>query len=703
MHDGTKINRHANVELADGEFLRVVDIIKDPTTSEITLRGWLFRRTRDMNGLLERKLNEICWVLHIDEDDKREPSVQGMESIPIASVRKRRLIRMTNLPFPELSWRQDGIEPGELIFNDRVLVCRYKYICSYVDSNARQRNQWCEKALYRLRPVECDGSSKQDEALRFSWRGETVKGGSSKDFAAGEAEFLEQERRCHDNIQVLQNSPNCPPSRPSEETIASPMRRGSVGSRRRAPDLLQASEEDDLQVITSQAAPIFRTRLRDSSVEVIEIDPGLSKDLTPPNKSARGFGPGQTHFKTWIDLTTDDFFPASQASFTSREDGPKANCGPSPSENYAFPEVVEVVPPIGFTSPLEGNQRNGTDQISSSLLSGRTRVKHFMDQVQWGQHRPSKRMCTDLCLQNLGHDSFTKTSAPSSISGDHFTSPNHMNRTAGCPLSPHCIRLNPPSATTLSGDSITPSTKSRSNSRAECSYDSPYGRRLSGVKGTNLPHRSNDSAVQRIESEPTKKSDLVSTHQALASASSTGGDTELAKPPDGSNQQRYTFGDCFCGAGGTSRGAVGAGLHVKWGFDFNLSACRSYALNFYAAGVYNIWADQFAMLPTEDHKVDICHMSPPCQFFSDAHTVLGKDDDMNTASLFSVYQLLQKVKPRVVTLEQTSGLLRRHSEFFNAVVLMFTAQGFSIRWRLLHCADYGLPQHRVRAFMIASW
>ncbi|KAL9131968.1 MAG: hypothetical protein Q9217_000248 [Psora testacea] len=36
-----------------------------------------------------------------------------------------------------------------------------------------------------------------------------------------------------------------------------------------------------------------------------------------------------------------------------------------------------------------------------------------------------------------------------------------------------------------------------------------------------------------------------------------------------SNTQRYTFGDCFCGGGGMSRGAIMAGLRVEWGFDFD--------------------------------------------------------------------------------------------------------------------------------------
>lgn len=571
MHRNISINRQTNVELVDGEFLRVIDIIRDTRTSEITLRGWLFRRTKEMNGLLERKVNEICWILHIDEDDKRIPSVQGMESIPIANVRKRRHIRMTNRPFPDLSWREDGIEEEEVILSDRVLVCRYKYVCSYADTYARQRNQWCEKALYRLPKLECDKSiSMEDEVLRYSWRGETVKGGASKDFVAGEAESLEQERQCRQTMQTPQI----------------PSRLGSVGSLVGELEMLQTWdltrddewEETDLQLTTNQGAMDSR------------------------------FGQGKPH-STCIDLTIDDSFPGSQASSTGNTSKARDRSSHF-SRNRGSSEVVEIPPPTSFTSRPKGNRRNETGQVGSSLLRRRARAKRFINQAQWGQHHASKRINTG---RGPPSDSDRAVeSSRSSASGP----PTHHNR------------------------------------------ESPL---------------------------------LIA------------GNTEPPKPSDQPRKQRYTFGDCFCGAGGTSRGAIGAGLRVEWGFDFSLAACQSFMLNFFAARVYNIWADQFASLPDQDHKVDICHLSPPCQYFSDAHTIQGKDDDMNIASLFSVSRLVQKARPRVVTLEQTAGLLRRHSQFLNAVVLMFTAQGFSIRWRLLRCADYGLPQNRVRVIMIASW
>ena len=47
------------------------------------------------------------------------------------------------------------------------------------------------------------------------------------------------------------------------------------------------------------------------------------------------------------------------------------------------------------------------------------------------------------------------------------------------------------------------------------------------------------------------------------------------------NQRRYyTFGDAFCGAGGTSRGTKKAMLKVLWGFDHNPAMIEFFAKNF---------------------------------------------------------------------------------------------------------------------------
>ena len=108
-HNGIKVNPKANVELSDGDFMRIVDVIKNSATRAVHLCGWLFRRTKEMNGILERKYNELCWILHVDEDDSRDLCVQAMKSVPVTQVVRRRKIRLTNQAFPAFSFREDGL------------------------------------------------------------------------------------------------------------------------------------------------------------------------------------------------------------------------------------------------------------------------------------------------------------------------------------------------------------------------------------------------------------------------------------------------------------------------------------------------------------------------------------------------------------------------------------------------------------------
>ncbi|KAL8652512.1 MAG: hypothetical protein Q9226_004242 [Calogaya cf. arnoldii] len=167
--------------------------------------------------------------------------------------------------------------------------------------------------------------------------------------------------------------------------------------------------------------------------------------------------------------------------------------------------------------------------------------------------------------------------------------------------------------------------------------------------------------------------------------------------------RRYTFGDSFCGAGGCSRGAKSAGLRVVWGFDSDLASIGSYAKNFFGARCEATPADVFTEVLNDNFCVDVLHLSPPCQPYSPAHTRPGRMDEINEATFFAVGEIIKKSKPRVVTLENTFGLAQRWPEWMDALIRFFTALGFSVRWRVLNLAQYGVPQARKRLVVIASW
>jgi DNA (cytosine-5)-methyltransferase 1 len=166
--------------------------------------------------------------------------------------------------------------------------------------------------------------------------------------------------------------------------------------------------------------------------------------------------------------------------------------------------------------------------------------------------------------------------------------------------------------------------------------------------------------------------------------------------------RKYTFGDGFCGAGGVSSGARKAGLDIKWGFDKSPHAMSTYRRNFKTATCECSDIFDFLTNGPDFMEVDVCHGSPPCQTFSPAKTIESASDDANFACIFSCADLMKKAKPRVLTMEETSGLYERHRHIFHRVIQGFLEIGYSVSWGMLHCLDYGVPQRRRRLIVLAS-
>ena len=172
----------------------------------------------------------------------------------------------------------------------------------------------------------------------------------------------------------------------------------------------------------------------------------------------------------------------------------------------------------------------------------------------------------------------------------------------------------------------------------------------------------------------------------------------------------YTIGDAFCGAGGMARGAVEAGLKLLWGFDMDAEAIVSYRHNFERLGVdcREETVDAFItrlvqLVSMSDVRVDILHLSPPCQPFSPAHTVANMEkDEANQAALPSVFHMIEFLQPRIVTMEETEGLFSRHKEWFDLLINCFASHGYSVRWKTINCVAYGVPQSRKRLVIIAA-
>lgn len=177
--------------------------------------------------------------------------------------------------------------------------------------------------------------------------------------------------------------------------------------------------------------------------------------------------------------------------------------------------------------------------------------------------------------------------------------------------------------------------------------------------------------------------------------------------------------DGYCGAGGWDEGARMLGLGPVVGVDNWMDACRTGM----AAGHPRICAD-VSTYPTAPFvgRVAGLVMSPPCQAFSAAGKRLGDTDrilvhglvdriargdddwsglgwaDPRSHHTAQPVRWVRDLRPEWVCLEQVPEVL----PLWRHVGRVFTGWGYSVWVGCLNAADYGVPQTRERAILIAS-
>lgn len=176
-----------------------------------------------------------------------------------------------------------------------------------------------------------------------------------------------------------------------------------------------------------------------------------------------------------------------------------------------------------------------------------------------------------------------------------------------------------------------------------------------------------------------------------------------ARPRLRQQGQKYTLFDSFSGAGGASRGAQMANFKVTHAVDKAEEVWPTYRTNFPSTRLFKNSVDEFIKNHKHHIRADILHLSPPCQYFSPAHTHQGVNDDENIFALFSCNSLINKVRPRIITVEQTFGITHeRHQEYLRILINDFTQFGYSVRWKVVRLCTWGSAQDRKRLIMIAA-
>lgn len=173
-------------------------------------------------------------------------------------------------------------------------------------------------------------------------------------------------------------------------------------------------------------------------------------------------------------------------------------------------------------------------------------------------------------------------------------------------------------------------------------------------------------------------------------------------------KKQYTGIDIFSGAGGLSLGASMAGIDVKYAIEVNPYAAKSFEFNHKGSKVLcgDIRKIKSGDFLKKDENVFIIMGGPPCQGFSMANTMSRNMDNPNNMLFKEFVRLVAEVNPEWFVLENVWGMTKMNDgqtiEMIKQSFETIEPVGYRVKWKILWADEYGVPQRRMRMFMVGN-
>lgn len=165
--------------------------------------------------------------------------------------------------------------------------------------------------------------------------------------------------------------------------------------------------------------------------------------------------------------------------------------------------------------------------------------------------------------------------------------------------------------------------------------------------------------------------------------------------------------DLCAGCGGFSHGAQMVGFNVRAAFEIDPSAWYTYK-------VHLADHDDMALLDRDitngvpqdviervaPEGVDAIFAGPPCQPFSESAGEHYEGNPKDTVA-YAVAKWVEALQPKVAAIENVGGLKRNNERVLDAMLDTIRLAGYQIHTIEVDAANYGLPQHRERVFLLA--
>ena len=156
--------------------------------------------------------------------------------------------------------------------------------------------------------------------------------------------------------------------------------------------------------------------------------------------------------------------------------------------------------------------------------------------------------------------------------------------------------------------------------------------------------------------------------------------------------------DLFCGAGVGACGIKLAGFDIIHAIDNKNYAVETYNKNI---GNHAIQQDIRNVSVEDIPNHDLMVATPTCKSFSWAGRKTGFDDEEHGDLIYHFVRLLEGKKPKAFLFENVDGMLsKKNKPIFLDIMKDIEDIGYKVKWKVVDCYNYGVPQHRKRVFAI---
>jgi DNA (cytosine-5)-methyltransferase 1 len=125
-----------------------------------------------------------------------------------------------------------------------------------------------------------------------------------------------------------------------------------------------------------------------------------------------------------------------------------------------------------------------------------------------------------------------------------------------------------------------------------------------------------------------------------------------------------------------------------------VAALNNWAHNYHMGDIRDLLKNAYAF-----PAADVITGGFPCQDFSHAGKRQGFDAQRGT--LYQSYvELVRRVKPVVFVAENVEGLLTMPGEPIKQIIADFGAAGYEVKYQLIKCEEFGIPQSRHRVIIM---